>query len=82
MLVVNSGPLNESAAAPDAPGLAFSAAQGGPPPLVPGMASLLSGLSVALLPFGSVSAALEAPQTPEERQAAIAAITSRSTLLR
>lgn len=82
VLVVNSGPLDEPAAAPDAPGLAFSAAQGGPPPLVPGMASLLSGLSVALLPLGSVSATLEAPQTPEERQAAIAAITSRSTLLR
>lgn len=82
VLVVNSGPLNGLTTAPDAPGLAFSAAQGGPPPLVPGMASLLSGLSVALLPLGSVSAALEAPQTPEERQAAIAAITSRSTLLR
>lgn len=82
VLVVDSGPLNGLTAAPDAPGLAFSAAQGGPPPLVPGMASLLSGLSVALLPLGGVSAALEAPQTPEERQAAITAITSRSTLLR
>lgn len=81
VLVVNSGPLDEPMVALDAPGLVFSAAQGGPPPLVPGMASLLSGISVALLPPDSVSAALAAPRTPAERQAAIRAITSRSTLL-
>ena len=82
VLVVNSGPLDRPAAAPDAPGAVFAAAAGRPPPLVPRMASLLAGVSVAVLPLGRVSAALDLPQTPEEQQAAAAAITNRSSLLR
>lgn len=82
VLVVNSGLLNGPAAALDGPGVMFAAARDGPPPLVSGMALLLSGVSVAMLPLGGVSAALEAPQTLEERQAALAAITNRSSLLR
>ncbi len=82
VLVVNSGLLDRPAASPDAPGAVFSAAGGGPPPLVPRMASVLAGISVAVLPLGRVSAALDTPQTPEDRQAAAAAITNRSLLLR
>lgn len=82
LVVTSGGLLDGPVAALDAPGVVFSAARGGPPPLVPGMASLLSGVSVAMLPVGGVSAALDAPQTPEARQAAVAAITNRSTLLR
>ena len=82
VLVVNSGVLDRPAAAPDAPGAVFSAAGDRPPPLVPGMASLLAGVSVAVLPLNSVSAALDVPQRPEDRQAAAAAITNRSSLLR
>ena len=81
-LVVNSGPLDRAAAAPDAPGAVFSAAGDGSPPLVPGMASMLAGVSVAVLPLSRVSAALDLPQTLESRQAATAAITNRSSLLR
>ena len=82
VLVVNAGLLNGSAAAADAPGAVFAAAGGGPPLLVPGMASMLPGVSVATLPLGRVSAALDMPHTPEERQAATDAITNRSSLLR
>ena len=82
VLVVNSGQLDRPAAAPDAPGAVFSAAGDRPPPLVPGMASVLPSVSVAVLPLGRVSAALDVPQTPEDRQAAAAAITNRSSLLR
>ncbi len=81
VLIVNSGPLDGPAAAPGAPGAVFSAAQGGPPPLAPRMASLLVGVSVAMLPLGGVSAALDTSPTPEERQSATAAITNRSSLL-
>ena len=81
VLVVNAGLLDGRAAAPDAPGAVFAAAGGGPPPLVPGMASMLPGVSVAVLPLSRVSAALDMPHTPEEQQAATAAITNRSSLL-
>ncbi len=82
VLVVNSGPLDRPAAAPDAPGAVFAAARGGPPPLVPGTASMLPSVSVAVLSLDRVSATLDVPQTPGERQAAAAAITNRSSLLR
>jgi hypothetical protein len=81
VLVVNAGLLDGAAAAPDAPGAVFAAAGGGPPPLVPGMASMLAGVSTAVLPLGGVSAALNMPHSPEEQQAAAAAITNRSRLL-
>ena len=54
----------------------------GPPPLAPSMASVLAGVSVAVLPLERVSAALDLPQTFGDRQAAAAAITNRSSLLR
>jgi hypothetical protein len=82
VLIVNSGLLDGPAAAPDAPGAVFSAAQSAPPPLVPRMASVLAGISIATLPLDNVSAALDTPQNAEERQAAAAAITNRSSLLR
>lgn len=82
VLLVNSGPLDGPAAAPSAPGTVFSAAQDGPPPLAPRMASLLVGVSVAMLPLGGVGAALDTLLTSEERQSAAAAITNRSSLLR
>lgn len=82
VLVVNAGALDGPAAAPDAPGAVFAAAGGGPPPLVPGMASMLAGVSTAVLPLARVSAALNMPHSPDEQQAAVAAITNRSSLLR
>lgn len=81
VLVVNSGGLDSPAAAPGAPGAVFAAGGGGPPPLAPRTASVLAGVSVAVLPLDRVSSALDVPQTSEDRKAAAAAITNRSSLL-
>ncbi len=82
VLLVDSGPLTELAAAPDGPGLVFSAAQGGPPPLAPKLASLLTGLSIADLPAGDVSAAIGHPLPPEGQRAAMSTLAERAELLR
>lgn len=82
VLLVNSGALDGLTATFDAPGVVFSAARGGPPPLVPRMASVLPSVSVAVLLVDGVSAALETVLTAEERQAALETLANRSDLLR
>lgn len=82
VLLVNSGALDGPTATFDAPGVVFSAAKGGPPPLAPRMATVLPSVSVAVLPVDGVSAALDAPLTPEERQAVLDTLAKRSELLR
>jgi len=82
VLLVDSGPLTELAASPYGPGLVFSAAQSGPPPLAPKLALLLTGLSIADLPAGDVSAAIGHPLPPEGQRAAMSALAERAELLR
>ena len=82
VLLVNSGPLKELAATPDDPDLVFSAAQGRPPPLAPRLASLLTGISIASLPVGDVSAAIGHPLPPEDQRAALDTLAQRAELLR
>lgn len=82
VLIVNAGSMDGHAAKFDAPGVVFSAAQGRPPPLAPRMVSVLPGVSLAVLPVAGVSASLEAPATPEDRQAALDALARRADALR
>ena len=82
VLLVNSGPLKGLAAALDDPDLVFSAAHGRPPPLAPRLVSLLTGISIADLPVGDVSAAIGNPLPPEDQRAALDMLAQRAKLLR
>ncbi len=82
VLLVNSAPLSDLAAAPDDPNLVFSAAHSRSPPLAPRAVSLLTGLSVAYLPVSEVSAAIGNPLPPEDQRAAMNTIAERAQLLR
>ncbi len=81
VLLVNSGPLKELAATPDDPDPVFSAARGGPPPLAPRLVSILTGISIAELPVGDVSAAIGHPLPPEDQRAALDTLAERAELL-
>jgi hypothetical protein len=80
--LIGSGPLDGPMATLAGPDVAFSAAHAGAPPMVPRIATLLMGWTVADMPVDGVSAALDEPLTPSAREAAADVLTRRGDLLR